>query len=130
MSFKRFADKFIDEARLNPNIGTLAYMLHRITGIGLAIYLILHTWILSSVQHGSEAFSEQLVTVQSPLFHILELFLIIALFFHMLNGLRIIIADFFSATRQHKLLFWIVAALFVALLAWSIAAVIPRVFSC
>jgi len=128
MSFKGFAGKFVDEARLNPNIGMLSYVLHRITGIGLAVYLIMHTWVLSSARQGSEQFSERLGAVQSPLFHFLELFLAVAVFFHMLNGVRIIISDFCSITRQHKVIFWIAAVLFVAAMVWSVAAVLPKLF--
>jgi succinate dehydrogenase / fumarate reductase cytochrome b subunit len=129
MSFKGFAGKFVDDATRNPNVGNLAYILHRITGIGLAVYLIMHTWVLSSAQSGPSAFTDRLGVVQSPLFYFLELFLVVALFFHMLNGIRIIVADFFSATRQHKLLFWIVATLFVVLIAWNVAVVVPRIFA-
>ena len=126
MSFRGFAGKFVDETRLNPNIGMLSHVLHRITGIGLAIYLMMHTWILSSARQGPEQFSEQLSVVQSPLFHFLELFLSAAVFFHMLNGLRIITADFFSLTRRHKVIFWVVAVAFIALMAWNLAAVLPK----
>ena len=126
MSFKGFAGKFVDETKLNPSIGMISYVLHRVTGIGLAIYLIMHTWVLSSAGQGPEQFTERLGSVQTPLFHFLELFLSVAVFFHMLNGLRIIIVDFFSITRQHKVVFWIAAVLFVAAMAWNLAVVLPK----
>ncbi len=126
MSFQGFAGKFLSETRLNPNIGMLSYILHRVTGIGLAVYLIMHTWVLSSARQSPEGFTERLVAVQGPVFHFFELFLSAAVFFHMLNGLRIVIADFFTMTRKHKLLFWVIAAAFVALMAWNLAVVLPK----
>jgi succinate dehydrogenase / fumarate reductase cytochrome b subunit len=126
MSFKGFRGKFVKEARLNPNIGMLSHVLHRVTGIGLAVYLMMHTWVLSSVQQGQEQFNGQLEAVQSPVFHFLELFLSAAVFFHMLNGLRIIIADFFSMTRRHRMIFWVTVVVFAALMAWSLAVVLPK----
>ena len=129
MSFNNFAGKFIDDTRLNPNIGTFSYVLHRITGIGLAIYLIMHTWVLSSARHGPEQFTKWLGAVQGPIFYFLEIFLIAGVFFHMLNGLRIIIADFFSLTHSHKVIFWIVVVLFIALMAWNLTSVLPRLFA-
>lgn len=128
MSFKGFAGIFVNEARLNPNIGTFSYVLHRLTGIGLAVYLIMHTWVLSSARSGPEAFTQRLGTVQTPLFHVLELLLAVGVFFHMLNGIRIIIADFFSATRRHKAIFWIVMILFVAVMTWTVISVLPKLF--
>jgi succinate dehydrogenase / fumarate reductase cytochrome b subunit len=126
MSFKGFAGKFVNEAKLNPNVGTFSYILHRITGIGLAIYLILHTWVLSSAQDGPAEFTHRLGSVQTPIFHFLELFLAVAVFFHLLNGLRVIVADFFPLTRRHKEMFWVVMVLFVAVMIWTVVAVLPK----
>jgi succinate dehydrogenase / fumarate reductase cytochrome b subunit len=129
MSFKGFAGKFVNEARLNPNVGTAAYVLHRITGIGLAVYLMLHTWVLSSARESADSFTHRLASVQSPVFHFLELFLTAAVFYHMLNGLRIIVADFFSATRQHKYLLWVVAVIFATMMVWSACVFIPKMLA-
>jgi succinate dehydrogenase / fumarate reductase, cytochrome b subunit len=116
----------ISETGLNPNIGTWSYLLHRITGIGLAVYLLMHTWVLSSAQSGPAAFNSRMESVQTPFFHFLELFLSVAVFWHLLNGIRITLADFFSWTRIHKPLFWIVVVLFVAVMSWNVVAVWPK----
>jgi succinate dehydrogenase / fumarate reductase cytochrome b subunit len=126
MSFRGFARKFVDEAKLNQSIGMLSYILHRFTGIALAVYLIVHTWVLSSAREGQARFTEQLGAVQGPVFHFFELFLSAAVFFHMLNGVRIIVADFIALTRWHRVIFWIVIALFIAAMAWNLAVVVPR----
>jgi succinate dehydrogenase / fumarate reductase cytochrome b subunit len=126
MSFKGFAGKFVNEAKLNPNIGTFSYVLHRITGIGLAIYLMLHTWVLSSAEEGPQEFTQRLGSVQTPIFHLLELLLGVAVFFHLLNGLRVVAADFFPLTRMHKQMFWVVMVLFVAVMIWMVVAVLPK----
>jgi succinate dehydrogenase / fumarate reductase cytochrome b subunit len=128
MSFKGFAGKFVDEAKLNPNIGMFSYVLHRITGIGLAVYLIMHTWVLSSARHSPEQFTGRLGSVQTPIFHFLEIFLVAAVFLHMFNGIRIIIADFFSMTRRHRTIQWIMVVLFIAVMIWGVVAVLPRLF--
>lgn len=125
---KNIISNLINETRLNPNIGTWSYVFHRITGIGLAVYLVMHTWVLSSARSGPEAFTDRLASVQSPLFHFLELFLSVAVFYHMLNGIRITVADFFSWTRIHKPMFWIVVVLFVAVMAWNVVAAWPKIF--
>lgn len=128
MSAKNFLGIFIDEARLNPNLGTFTYMLHRLTGIALAIYLIMHTWVLSSAQTSSKLFDERLAMVQTPIFHVLEYLLVAVIFVHMINGLRIIITDFFSVTKKHKLLFWLGLVVFISLMVWFGMAMIPKIF--
>ncbi len=129
MSFDNLTGKLIDETRLNPNIGTFSYILHRITGIGLAVYLMMHTWVLSSARMSPDAFTKQLAAVQSPVFHFLELFLSVAVFWHMFNGLRITFADFFGWTRIHKVLFWIVVVAFVVMMSWNTIVVLPKLFA-
>jgi len=128
MPAKNFLGIFVNEAKLNPNLGTFSYMLHRLTGIALAIYLIMHTWVLSSAQISGEAFDDRLAMVQTPFFHVLEYLLVAVVFMHMINGLRIIIADFFGATRKHKLLFWIGLIIFIVMMVWFGTSMIPRIF--
>lgn len=126
---KNFLGIYVDEARLNSNVGTFSYLFHRLTGVGLAIYLIMHTWVLSSAQDSPEKFDARLAFVQSPLFHVLEYGLMAVIFFHMINGIRIIITDFFGVTKSHKTLFWIGMILFVAVMVWFGMAMIPRIFA-
>jgi len=120
---------YLDEAKLNSNVGTISYLLHRLTGIALAIYLIMHTYVLSSAQESPATFDSRLKMVQSPIFHVFEYMLMGVIFFHMINGVRIIITDFFGVTRSHKTLFWIGMAVFVAVMVWFGMAMIPRIFS-
>jgi succinate dehydrogenase / fumarate reductase cytochrome b subunit len=128
MQSKNFLGIFVNEARLNPNLGTFTYILHRLTGIALAIYLIMHTWVLSSAQISPGTFDERLAMVQTPIFHVLEYLLVAVIFIHMINGLRIIFTDFFGVTRKHKLLFWLGLVVFIALMVWFGTAMVPKVF--
>ncbi len=116
----------IRDANLNKNIGSISYWLHRITGIGLAIYLLMHTFVLSSAISGPAEFNTRMGSVQNPFFAFLEIFLIAGVFIHMLNGLRITLADFFGWTRHHKSMFWIMAILFVALMIVTIMLILPK----
>ena len=49
-------------------------------------------------------------------FAVLEILLIAGVLFHMLNGLRITLADFFGWSRSHKLMFIVAIVLFVILM--------------
>lgn len=116
----------IRDANLNKNIGSFTYWLHRLTGIGLAIYLLMHTFVLSSAISGEETFNVRMGSVQNPFFAFLEIFLIAGVFIHMLNGLRITLADFFGWTRMHKSIFWITAIIFIALMVVTIILIWPK----
>jgi succinate dehydrogenase / fumarate reductase, cytochrome b subunit len=67
---------------------------HRVTGIGLALGLILFTWWLLALAHGPDAFAVVQAVIDSWI-GVLVLFLsTFALFFHMGNGVRHLVWDF------------------------------------
>jgi succinate dehydrogenase / fumarate reductase cytochrome b subunit len=115
-----------EETKLNPNIGTFAWVLHRITGLLLLVYLFMHLYVLGSANSGSESFNGRLAVVQSPIFHFLEIGLIITIFYHMINGLSITIMDFFNLSRQHKTLVAISVTVFAILVFMAISIMLPR----
>lgn len=126
MTFSSKLKDIAADANLNKNIGNFSYWAHRITGIGLSIYLIMHTYVLSSAISSPESFTQRMSDVQNPFFAALEVLLIAGVFFHMLNGLRIVVVDFFAWTRSHKALFWVVIVLFVGLMTVSIILQWPK----
>lgn len=117
-----------NEVRLNPNVGTWSFLLHRLSGILLAFYLFMHLIVIATSPGNAGAFDSRLAAVQTRLFHLLEIGLVGVIFFHMLNGLRILVADFFYLTRQHQKLLWIVVIIFIIIMAYATAVMLPKVF--
>jgi succinate dehydrogenase / fumarate reductase cytochrome b subunit len=67
---------------------------HRVTGVGLALGLVLFTWWLLALASGPEAFAT-VHGVMNSWFGVLILFLCtLALFYHMGNGVRHLAWDF------------------------------------
>ena len=120
---------YFDEWSLNANIGTFSWLLHRFTGVILVIYLFMHILAVSSGLWGSETFNAWLKTLQTPLTHFLEIFLLAAVAIHLLNGLRITIADFFFLTKQHKLMFWVATVIFVLFMVATLMVFLPLIFA-
>jgi succinate dehydrogenase / fumarate reductase cytochrome b subunit len=115
-----------DEVQLNPYIGSWAWLLHRLSGLGLLVYLLLHMWVLGSANSGPEAFNRRLGSVQTPLFHVLEIGLIGIIFYHMCNGIVITIIDLFGLSRRHKRYLVVGACLFLIFTLYAAALIIPR----
>lgn len=91
--------------------GSWAYILHRLTGIGLIVYLFVHIWALTSLTRGRAAFAEEMVTFTSPPFKIAEWLLGALVMFHAFNGIRIAVVDLGNGARYHKKLLaavWVV----------------------
>jgi len=116
------------EVRRNPNIGSFSWILHRLTGLALLLYLFLHMIVLSTSQKGPDSFNRIMEGFHNPLTTFLEVCLIACIAFHLFNGLRIIIADVFLVTRWHRVLAYIVGLLTVAVIVWAAATILPGAF--
>jgi succinate dehydrogenase / fumarate reductase cytochrome b subunit len=95
--------------RYRFQLGSVAWLLHRVTGVGLLVYLFMHIYVVSSLAEGKEAFDATMAFVQQPLFIIGELGLFFAVIFHALNGIRVILVDFGKGSLYHRKLFWALA---------------------
>ena len=74
--------------------GQWAFILHRLSGVALALYLLLHVFDISLVMYGPRAFNAFLAFYHQWPFRIGLILIIAGVVYHALNGLRIIIMDF------------------------------------
>jgi succinate dehydrogenase / fumarate reductase cytochrome b subunit len=99
-----------------------AWVLHRLTGLALVAFLLMHLYTLSSVRGGEAAFDRTMIALQRPLPKIGELMLLWAILFHGLNGLRLILINVLPGIN-HKIMAYGVFALTVAGIFISIPVV-------
>lgn len=98
--------------------GMWSWVLHRITGVAIFFFLLVHVLDTSLVRISPEAYNSVINEYKTPILGLGELALVAAIGFHALNGLRIILIDFWSwGTRHQRLMFWVVIALWIVLLA-------------
>lgn len=97
-------------------VGMWAFVLHRITGLSLIFYLLMHVMVISTSLHGPNAFNKLLAVLTSPPFIVADLGLLAAILFHGLNGARIVLFDAGVGIRQQKFIFWLVVL--VAAFGW------------
>ena len=87
--------------------GSWAFVFHRISGVGVWLFIVLHVidiWLAGS---NPDAYNEILAFYASPLGRVMEVFLGAALLYHALNGMRILIIDLWpSMTVHHRKLWW------------------------
>ena len=100
------------------NTGMWSWVLHRITGVAIFFFLLVHILDTALVRVSPEAYNAVIGTYKTPIMGLGELALVIAIGFHALNGLRIILIDFWSVgPKYHKLMFIVVVLLWIVLLA-------------
>jgi succinate dehydrogenase / fumarate reductase cytochrome b subunit len=80
----------------------LSWILHRLSGVGLVIFIIIHIEGMFQIAKGPEAFNKVMAMYNTPLFKVLEIFLFAAIMFHAVNGLRVILMDFASGSKYPK----------------------------
>jgi fumarate reductase subunit D len=74
--------------------GFLAALLHRLSGIALAIFLPLHFLALATALDGAAAFDSFLAATNTPFVKLTEGALVVALAMHMSLGLRVLAIEF------------------------------------
>ena len=94
--------------------GQWAFISHRVSGFLVFMFLLLHVVDVSLVQD-KHLYNEVHAVYGNVVLRIFEVTLLFALVFHALNGLRIILIDFFpDAIRRDKALFGVVVFLTLA----------------
>jgi succinate dehydrogenase / fumarate reductase cytochrome b subunit len=96
-----------------------AWLLFRISGLVLVFYLGAHIIIISLGQWGS--LDTVMELFDAPVMVLLDLALVVAVLYHALNGVRVILMDFGVGIQRHKIVFWSAMAVVVicfAVFAW------------
>ncbi len=96
--------------------GMWSWILHRVAGIGILLFLLLHIVDIALIGAGPELFEKFLGLYTHPLFRIMEIALVGAVFYHALNGIRVILIDFWPrAANFQRPIFYVEMVVFVAL---------------
>ncbi len=69
------------------------YILHRISGLGILLYFILHIFVTSLRIRGVAAWENIMSTLEHPIFKFGEFLVFLAFAFHALNGVRLILTE-------------------------------------
>ena len=86
------------------HLGTWAFIVNRLTALGLVAYLYLHLVILSTLLRGPQAWDGLVALFRQPLFLALDVLLVLGLAFHGLNGLRVALVGSGLLVDRHKAL--------------------------
>ncbi len=97
--------------------GMWSWVLHRITGVAIYFFLLVHILDTALIRVSPEAYNAVMESYKNPVMGIGELFLVGAVGFHALNGLRIILVDFWKVgTRHHRTMFYGVLGVWAVLM--------------
>ena len=96
-------------AKRKSDVGTLykgspgqwSWLAHRITGVAIILFLFAHVVDTAVVGWGPEAYNRVVEVYHNWVVKLLELGLVAAVLFHAINGVKIMVFDFWPASTRH-----------------------------
>ena len=82
--------------------GMWSWVAHRVTGVAIFFFLLVHVLDTSLVRISPEAYNDVIATYKNPIMGLGEAGLVAAIVFHAFNGIRIILVDFWSQGPRYQ----------------------------
>jgi succinate dehydrogenase / fumarate reductase cytochrome b subunit len=70
-----------------------AYALHRLSGLGILAYFIMHIFVTGARVGGPEQWDSTMATFGTPVFKLGEFLVVLAFAYHAINGIRLILVE-------------------------------------
>ena len=102
--------------------GQWTWVAHRVTGVAIILFLFAHIVDTALIGWGPEAYNRVVDVYKNPFIRFLELGLVAAVIYHALNGVKIMLIDFFPKLVSH------IRTLSLATAAVFVASMIPITF--
>lgn len=101
--------------------GMWSWVLHRITGATIFFFLFVHVLDTALVRVSPQAYNAVIETYKTPIVGLMEMGLVAALLFHALNGIRVILIDFWQhGPKYQRVMLWAILAIWIVVLIASL----------
>jgi succinate dehydrogenase / fumarate reductase cytochrome b subunit len=99
---KKLFDTAVDLLSYRGGQGHWAFIAHRLSGVGILVFLIAHVVDTALLGWGPAAYNEVISLYRHPFFRINEVVLFAAVLYHALNGVRVIAVDLVPGAIRHN----------------------------
>jgi succinate dehydrogenase / fumarate reductase cytochrome b subunit len=82
--------------------GQWSWIAHRVTGVAIILFLFAHVVDTALVGWGPTAYNRVVSVYRNPFIRLLELGLVAAVIYHALNGIRIMVIDFWPKANDYN----------------------------
>jgi len=82
--------------------GQWSWLLHRVTGLGVLLFLLIHIVDITLIGFGSTVYNDSIAVFSTWPVRLLSLALIGSVLYHAFNGVRIILIDFWPAAHKYQ----------------------------
>jgi succinate dehydrogenase / fumarate reductase cytochrome b subunit len=110
--------------------GMWSWVLHRITGVLTFFFLFVHVLDTALVRVSPDTYNTVIETYKTPIVNLMEVGLVGAVLYHALNGIRVMLVDFWSkGTKYQKPMLWTIVAIWVVVMVPGAVAMLWRTAS-
>jgi succinate dehydrogenase cytochrome b subunit len=102
--------------------GMWSWLLHRITGLGVLLFLLIHIVDISLLNFGPKVYNEGIALFGLIIVRILSLALIGGLLYHGFNGVRIMLIDFWPKGARYQ------GIMFATVMVLTIVCFLPMAY--
>lgn len=102
--------------------GQWSWLLHRVTGLGVLLFLLVHIVDITLIGFGPKVYNDAIAVFSLWPIRLVSLALIGSVLFHGFNGLRIILIDFWAAGYKYQ------QQMFYGVLALTILSFLPMAY--
>ena len=107
--------------------GMWSWVAHRITGVLVFFFLLVHVLDTALVRVSPETYNTVIASYKTPIVNLLEVGLVGAVLYHALNGLRIILIDFWSkGPRYQQVMLWSLVGVWVVVMLPGVYFMLQR----
>jgi succinate dehydrogenase / fumarate reductase cytochrome b subunit len=114
---------------LGRGLGAWAFWLHRLSGLVLVFYLLMHIIVISTAISGQRDFNAAMGFLKAPVFVALEMGLVAVVLVHGFNGVRIVLFDLGIGLKKQKEIFVALMALAVVPFLAAVIVAWPHIFA-
>jgi succinate dehydrogenase / fumarate reductase, cytochrome b subunit len=112
--------------RYRGRTGMWTWILHRVTGLGILLFLVVHVADTAAVAYWPAFYDRTLDLYRLPLFRVAEVLIFFSVLYHALNGMRIVVQDLWPIAMMHQRRLGIaamaIAAVVIVPVAWLMVA--------
>ncbi|GAA1353838.1 succinate dehydrogenase, cytochrome b556 subunit [Catellatospora bangladeshensis] len=99
------------------DLGMWSWVAHRITGVLTFFFLFAHVLDTALVRVSPDAYDKVIETYKNPIVNLFEVGLVGAVLYHALNGIRVMLVDFWSkGTKYQRQMLWAILGVWVAVM--------------
>lgn len=97
--------------------GMWSWVAHRITGVAVFFFLFVHVLDTALVRVSPDAYNKVIATYKTPIVNLMEVGLVGAVLYHALNGIRLILVDFWSkGPKYQRAMLWVIMTIWFVIM--------------